>query len=74
MDTKYSLLSDLGILRCMKEGKIVITPFKRENLGTSSYDVTLGKFYYRETVPEPGQGTFIIFYCLSYVQLNLLIK
>lgn len=58
MDSKYSLLSDLGILRCMKEGKIVITPFKRENLGTSSYDVTLGKYYYRETVPEPGQGIY----------------
>ncbi len=32
----------------MKQGDIVITPFKRENLGTSSYDVTLGKHYFRE--------------------------
>lgn len=41
-------LSDRRILEAMKRGDIVITPFKRENLGTSSYDVTLGKYYFRE--------------------------
>ena len=32
----------------MKKGDIVITPFKQENLATSSYDVTLGEWFFRE--------------------------
>ncbi len=32
----------------MKLGNIVIEPFTRRNLATSSYDVTLGENYYRE--------------------------
>ena len=63
-----SLLSDKAVLRYMKEGKIVIQPFIIENLGTSSYDVTLGKYFYRETTPEPGQGKFIYFYFYFYFQ------
>eukprot|EP01130_Rhizamoeba_saxonica_P001003 TRINITY_DN1087_c0_g1_i1.p1 TRINITY_DN1087_c0_g1~~TRINITY_DN1087_c0_g1_i1.p1 ORF type:complete len:230 (+),score=60.52 TRINITY_DN1087_c0_g1_i1:64-753(+) len=46
-----SLLSDQAILRMMDAGKIVIEPFTRGHLSTSSYDVTLGKNYYRETQP-----------------------
>ena len=53
-----SLLSDKGIVRNMKLGNIVIEPFIRENLSTSSYDVTLGPYYYRESAPEPGQGIY----------------
>ena len=34
-----SLLSDKAILHFMKSGLIVIEPFSRPNLGTSSYDV-----------------------------------
>ena len=41
-------LSDKKILEAMKEGSIVIEPFKRENLATSSYDVTLGEHFFRE--------------------------
>ncbi|HEV8677616.1 MAG TPA: hypothetical protein VN701_02190 [Candidatus Paceibacterota bacterium] len=41
-------LSDKKILETMKEGSIVIEPFKRENLATSSYDVTLGEYFFRE--------------------------
>jgi dCTP deaminase len=41
-------LSDKKILENMKEGSIVIEPFKRENLATSSYDVTLGEYFFRE--------------------------
>ncbi len=32
----------------MKKGDIIISPFKQENLATSSYDVTLGEYFYRE--------------------------
>ncbi|MEY2640612.1 MAG: hypothetical protein RL150_5 [Candidatus Parcubacteria bacterium] len=41
-------LSDKKILEEMKRGDILIHPFTRENLSTSSYDVTLGEFYFRE--------------------------
>ncbi len=32
----------------MKGGDIIIHPFRRANLGTSSYDLTLGEWFYRE--------------------------
>ena len=41
-------LSDKRILEEMKKGAVVIEPFKRENLATSSYDVTLGEWFFRE--------------------------
>ncbi len=41
-------LSDRRILEEMKRGDIVIYPFNRKNLSTSSYDITLGKYYFRE--------------------------
>lgn len=44
-------LSDRKILEEMKKGDIIITPFKKENLATSSYDVSLGEFYFRESRP-----------------------
>ena len=46
------LVSRNDILRFMEEGTIVIDPFDEKNLGNSSYDVTLGPYYYRETQPE----------------------
>jgi len=49
-----SLLSDKAILRHREQGTIIIEPFCRENLSTSSYDVTLGPYYYRETHRDPG--------------------
>lgn len=45
-------LSDRKILEEIKKGDIIITPFKKENLATSSYDVTLGEYYYREQKPN----------------------
>lgn len=45
-------LSDKKILENKKAGDIIIEPFKIENLATSSYDVTLGEYYYREQRPE----------------------
>ena len=41
-------LSDRKILEQMKKGTIIIEPFARENLATSSYDVTLGEWFFRE--------------------------
>ncbi len=41
-------LSDRKILEHKKNGTIVISPFKRENLATSSYDVSLGEWFFRE--------------------------
>lgn len=32
----------------MKKGDIIIHPFNRENLATSSYDLTLGEWFFRE--------------------------
>ncbi|MSR71315.1 MAG: dCTP deaminase [Candidatus Taylorbacteria bacterium] len=41
-------LSDRKIMEEMKKGDIIIEPFNSANLATSSYDVTLGKYYFRE--------------------------
>lgn len=51
---QYSFLSDRAILREMEAGNIHIDPFNRENLGTGSYDVTLGRYYYRENREANG--------------------
>jgi len=45
-------LSDKRILEEKRRGNIVISPFKRRNLSTSSYDVTLGKYFFREQHPS----------------------
>jgi len=55
---KRSLLSDKAILEHMKRGSVVIFPFERENLSTTSFDVTLGRYYFRESNPEPGMGVY----------------
>ena len=44
-------LSDKKILESMKEGSVVIEPFHRKNLSTSSYDVTLGEYFFVERHP-----------------------
>lgn len=38
------ILSDRQILDEIKQGNIVIEPFRRDNLGSNSYDVHLGKW------------------------------
>jgi dCTP deaminase len=40
------LLSDRRIRQAMAAGDIVIEPFEAGNLGTNSYDVRLGEFYF----------------------------
>ncbi len=46
------LLSRDAIVRHLKQGTIVIDPFQEENLKTTSYDVTLGEWYWRENNPS----------------------
>lgn len=65
--TSKSLLSDKAILRYMQTGKVVVYPFNRQNLSTSSFDVTLGRFFYRESAPEPGKGIYNP-YCKKMVE------
>ncbi len=52
------VLSDKQILEHMKKGTVLIDPFIRENLCTSSYDMTLGEWYFREEVPKQYQNIF----------------
>ena len=42
------VLSDKRILEELEKGRIVITPFTPEHLSTSSYDVTLGEYFFPE--------------------------
>ncbi len=48
---KEAVLSDRAILEAMKHGAIIIIPFHRDQLSNTSYDCTLGRYYYKET-PE----------------------
>ena len=63
----HSLLSDKAILHYLSAGRVVIFPFHLSHLSTTSYDVTLGPHYYRESTPEPGCGIYNP-YCLTQVQ------
>src|SRR3989338_5575913 len=54
-------LSDRKILEGMKEGSIVIEPFDRANLATSSYDVTLGEYFYVEQEPPHFEQVFNVY-------------
>lgn len=51
-------LSDRQTLEEMKKGDIIIFPFKKANLNTSSYDVTLGEYYFRE---QPHDGVHAVY-------------
>ncbi len=53
-------LSDRRILENIKKGHVVIEPFKRRNLATSSYDVTLGEWYFREQPTKYNHSLFNI--------------
>ena len=50
------LLSRNAILRHYREGTIVIDPFDERKLKTTSYDVSLGEWFWREAHPE-GRAT-----------------
>lgn len=44
-------LSDKEILQEIDEGRVIISPFDKKKVSTSSVDVTLGEWYFREKKP-----------------------
>ena len=52
----FMLLSRDQIVKHMQGGTIVIDPFCERQLKTTSYDVTLGEYYWRESAPG-GRAT-----------------
>ena len=52
---KYTLLNNADIVAYREKGEIVIEPYNERQLGNTSYDITLGPWYYREQDPiEPA--------------------
>jgi dCTP deaminase len=49
-----TVLADKQILEGMKNKTVIIDPFELDSLSTSSYDLRLGEFYYREQPPARG--------------------
>lgn len=47
-----SVMSDLETLAAIDDGRVIIWPFDRQSLNTSSYDIRLGEFYYEEHKPS----------------------
>lgn len=43
-----SVLSKVQILKHLKEGNIIIDPFREKNCANTSYDVRLGEYFYRQ--------------------------
>lgn len=58
------ILTDNAILEEMDAGSIVIQPFERENLGSNSYDVHLGKWLatYREHILDAKKHNAIEYF------------
>jgi dCTP deaminase len=54
-------LSDKKILEARSAGDIIIEPFISKNLATSSYDVTLGEWYFREQGPNYETSIYNIY-------------
>jgi dCTP deaminase len=50
--SNFSTLNNLTIKQYMANGEIIIEPFNPNQLNTSSYDVTLGEYYYRPQLPQ----------------------
>ncbi len=50
------LLSQRAILRNIKKGNIIIEPFNEKKLKTTSYDVSVGEWFYKESHPR-GRAT-----------------
>lgn len=54
-------LSDRRILEEIETGMIVISPFDRTQLATSSYDVTLGEYFFAEQTPKHFENLYNIY-------------
>ena len=54
-------LSDKKILEEMKKGDVIIHPFNRANLATSSYDLTLGEYFFPQQPPKHFQHIYNIY-------------
>jgi dCTP deaminase len=54
-------LSDKKIMEEMKRGDIIISPFNSANLSTSSYDVTLGEYFFAEQPPKHFENLYNIY-------------
>lgn len=54
-------LSNTKFLKHLKLGNIVIDPYNPEDLSTSSYDLRLGEWYYRQQKPSILTGRHQIF-------------
>jgi dCTP deaminase len=54
-------LSDKKIIEFRLDDEIVIEPYDERNLATSSYDVRLGEYFYREQEPELDEDIFNIY-------------
>lgn len=54
-------LSDKRILKEIEAGNIIIDPFTPQNLSTSSYDVTLGEYFFVEQQPHHFQNVYNIY-------------
>ena len=65
---KSSILSNKAIRNLWKEGEIIIEPFNEKNLGTNSYDVTLGEWYFREQPRNVGDSTIYNMYSKENVE------
>jgi dCTP deaminase len=52
------ILSDKEIVAAREAGDIIIEPFDARNLGSDTYDVRLGEFYYVEKSTSPGSHRF----------------
>ena len=62
------VLSDKQILEEIQEGNVVIDPFNEANLNTSSYDLRLGEFFYREQRPQRGRSDLFDIYNMEDVR------
>lgn len=65
-----SVLSDSQILEAYNDKKIVIDPFNKANLSTSSYDIRLGEFFFREHRPNLTGGESDIFNPYNRADVN----
>ena len=72
--SEYAILSNKKILEYYQEDKIVIEPYNEKQLGTNSYDVTLGEWYFREqplpSQPKPSQPKGGYIRHISYCDVN----